>query len=98
MKLILILIWNHFKKFRTKAICINLFFITMNQTNHKSISKSKKLKLVFSMFAFSIGAIITNPLPAAADYYTPFESSAGGIYYRDSYGNICPKYWGVSYC
>ena len=46
----------------------------MNQTNHKSISKSKKLKLVFSMFAFSIGAIITNPLPAAADYYTPFES------------------------
>ena len=70
----------------------------MNQTNHKSISKSKKLKLVFSMFAFSIGAIITNPLPSAADYYTPFESSAGGIYYRDSYGNICPKYWGVSYC
>ena len=50
------------------------------------------------MFALSIGAIITNPLPAAADYYTPFESSAGGIYYRDSYGNICPKYYGVSYC
>ena len=70
----------------------------MNQTNCIGISKSKKIKLICSIFALSIGAMIVNPFPASADYYTPFESSAGGTYYKDSYGNICPKYWGVSYC